>query len=199
MAHFLPIECTLTNGSRLRLRSLQPTDASASIALRKANAHDGPYLLRMPDEVSSDVDAAAADYQRSLSDPGELSLGAFAVLGDGHEQLVGLLRCVAGGKRRIAHVGNIGISVALASRGTGVGTRMLHACIAWACEHPVLHRLTLEVVSQNTGAKRLYERMGFVVEGVRPRQIQQSPGVFLDDEIMGLWLDDVRNARAKPV
>lgn len=192
MAHFAPVTSTLADSTRLRLRAMQPTDAEASIALRVANAQDSPYLLRLPDEVPRDVGGAAADYQRSLDDLGELSLGAFVLHAGEREELVGLLRCVSGTKRRIAHVGNIGLSVLADYRGRGVGREMLLGCIAWACEHPVLKRLTLEVVAANTRARALYERVGFVAEGVRVRQIQQSPGEFLDDIIMGLWLDDVR-------
>lgn len=199
MAHYAPETRTLADGTRVRLRAMQPTDAAASIALRVANAEDSPYLLRLPEEVPRDVGGAAADYLRSLDDPGELSLGAFVLGPRDEEQLVGLLRCVAGTKRRIAHVGNIGLSVLQAHRGKGVGREMLLGCIAWACAHPVLRRLTLEVVSPNTRARALYERVGFVAEGVRVRQIQQSPGEFLDDVIMGLWLDDVRESMASRV
>jgi ribosomal protein S18 acetylase RimI-like enzyme len=55
-------------------------------------------------------------------------------------------------------VQNVGITVA--HRGRGLGTCLLHQALEGFRNHG-LRRATLEVTAQNTGALRLYERLGF--------------------------------------
>jgi ribosomal protein S18 acetylase RimI-like enzyme len=47
-----------------------------------------------------------------------------------------------------------------------LGTALLRQARDWAAAHG-LHRLALTVMAHNTRAIRLYERMGFAVEGRR--------------------------------
>jgi ribosomal protein S18 acetylase RimI-like enzyme len=64
------------------------------------------------------------------------------------------------------HVGELGMGVRKDLRGQGIGTRLLDATLARvrACG---LERVELEVYSLNEPAIRLYEKRGFVVEGVK--------------------------------
>ena len=49
-------------------------------------------------------------------------------------------------------------------------------------------RLELTVECVNTGAKHLYEKNGFIVEGVRPKSMKVN-GKFVDEYYMGKILD----------
>jgi len=53
------------------------------------------------------------------------------------------------------------LAVAASMRGKGVGTRLLEAVFAFAREGG-FHAVALDVVDTNPGARRLYERMGFM-------------------------------------
>lgn len=65
-----------------------------------------------------------------------------------------------------AHVLEInGLAVAPAAQGRGVGRRLVDGAVAEAARRGAT-KVTLRVLGQNTGARRLYERRGFVVEGV---------------------------------
>ena len=66
------------------------------------------------------------------------------------------------GRRSIGHV--IGMMVRPESRGRGIGTMLLEACIAEA-RHAGLELLTLTVTAGNDAAIRLYERHRFVAYG----------------------------------
>jgi ribosomal protein S18 acetylase RimI-like enzyme len=46
----------------------------------------------------------------------------------------------------------------------------------------------LHVRSSNAGAISLYTKMGFVVEGVRTKQIKLGPDSYLDNIAMALWV-----------
>lgn len=84
-----------------------------------------------------------------------------------------------------AHVRQVqGLAVAPARRGAGVGAALLAAADRRCAEHGV-RRLTLRVLATNAPARRLYDRAGFVVEGV-------LRGEFVVD---GREVDDVLMAR----
>jgi ribosomal protein S18 acetylase RimI-like enzyme len=85
-----------------------------------------------------------------------------------------------------AHVVEIqGISVAPSVRRAGVGTLLLHKALE-AAETRGATRIRLRVLGSNPGAQALYERCGFVVEGV-------LRGEFVLD---GVPVDDLLMARA---
>jgi len=57
----------------------------------------------------------------------------------------------------------------------------------WAGKNGIV-RLELTVECVNTGAKHLYEKNGFTVEGVRPKSMKVN-GRFVDEYYMGKILD----------
>jgi aminoglycoside 6'-N-acetyltransferase len=59
---------------------------------------------------------------------------------------------------------DLGVAVAEGWRGHGVGTALLQAAETWARERGA-ERMSLELDAENTGALRLYERMGYVTWG----------------------------------
>jgi ribosomal protein S18 acetylase RimI-like enzyme len=84
-----------------------------------------------------------------------------------------------------AHVCEInGLAVDPAAQGRGVGRDLVETAVRVAANNGAT-KVTLRVLGPNTGAKRLYERCGFVVEGV-------LKGEFILD---GQPVDDVLMAR----
>lgn len=70
---------------------------------------------------------------------------------------------------------HLGISVASAARGQGVGTALMLAGEAWARERGA-ERMELSLDSHNEGALRLYERLGYEVHGLSmDKVIEPSP------------------------
>ena len=62
------------------------------------------------------------------------------------------------------HINNLAVTPA--SRGAGAGTALLHAVLREGARMGA-RRATLEVRQSNEAARRLYERLGFSVAGVR--------------------------------
>jgi ribosomal-protein-alanine N-acetyltransferase len=79
------------------------------------------------------------------------------------------------------HINNLAMRPAY--RGRGIGTALLQHVLAEAAQLGA-HRATLEVRASNTGARRLYERLGFYVAGTR-RNYYSSP---VEDALI-LWRD----------
>jgi ribosomal protein S18 acetylase RimI-like enzyme len=125
-------------------------------------------------------------------DPDRPFLGRFGtdnvlVAVDG-EELVGSL--VLGpwspleSSRHVAEVN--GIAVDPDRQGEGIGARLLDAAIARVRERGK-RRLVLRVLSTNAGARRLYERHGFELQGGH-REAFLLGGVYVDDLLMALDL-----------
>jgi ribosomal-protein-alanine N-acetyltransferase len=73
-------------------------------------------------------------------------------------------------------------------RGRGIGTALLQRVLAEA-RRLGARRATLEVRASNKGARRLYERLGFYVAGIR-RKYYTEP---VEDALI-LWRDDAEVA-----
>ncbi|MCW2884888.1 MAG: hypothetical protein QOE54_6850 [Streptosporangiaceae bacterium] len=87
-----------------------------------------------------------------------------------------------------AHVRQIqGLAVDPTERRRGLGRALLDAALDEARRQGAI-RVTLRVLSVNTNARRLYESLGFAVEGVLPREFLIE-GTFVDDIVMGRPLD----------
>ncbi|MGV1008297.1 MAG: GNAT family N-acetyltransferase [Dermatophilaceae bacterium] len=75
--------------------------------------------------------------------------------------------------------------------GHGFGTEATRLVRDFAFEQLGLHRLTLEVFDHNPRARRVYEKCGFIVEGVR-RDAQRIDGIWHDAIDMALLDSDPR-------
>ncbi|MFJ5263757.1 GNAT family N-acetyltransferase [Streptomyces sp. NPDC088387] len=70
-------------------------------------------------------------------------------------------------------------------RGRGLGTEATRLIVGHGFEELGLHRISLEVYGDNPRARRVYEKVGFVVEGVR-REASLRDGVWVDEVLMGV-------------
>jgi ribosomal protein S18 acetylase RimI-like enzyme len=85
------------------------------------------------------------------------------------------------------------LAVSSGARGRGIGEALIHACAVRARDRGK-RRLVISVTSDNVSATRLYQRLGFVVEGVR-RDALRWDGRWHDTIVMGLLAPDWRAAR----
>jgi putative acetyltransferase len=83
-----------------------------------------------------------------------------------------------------AHIGLLGIALLPEARHRGLGAQLLQAAIdkSWARG---LTRIELSVRADNLNAKALYERFGFVHEGLQ-RRASLVGGIYHDAHAMAL-------------
>jgi RimJ/RimL family protein N-acetyltransferase len=82
------------------------------------------------------------------------------------------------------HIGVLGIIVAERFRGQGIGTRLFRAVIDEAIAHfEGLRIIELGVFSNNTNARRIYEREGFTEYGILPMGVRHR-GQYVDHVLM---------------
>lgn len=88
---------------------------------------------------------------------------------------------------RIAHNrhSQIGINIMQAYQGKGYGSEAIEWIVDWGFRHANLHRIEIGAFEWNDGALRLYERLGFVVEG-RKREVAWHDGQYMDVVEMGM-------------
>jgi RimJ/RimL family protein N-acetyltransferase len=86
------------------------------------------------------------------------------------------------------HRATLGMGILRAYTGRGHGRRLLEVLIQWARDEARLSWIDLGVFSGNAPARRLYERMGFVMLGVREDAFHLDAGPAIDDVLMVLRL-----------
>lgn len=70
-------------------------------------------------------------------------------------------------------------------RNRGLGTDALRTFLTYGFEHIGLHRISLEVYAFNPRARRVYDKVGFVAEGVL-RQALRYDGEWIDAVVMSI-------------
>lgn len=159
------------------IRSAEPEDAAALSALiGSEGVFEGTSQLPMM-PVASRVE------RFSKIDPAGLLLVA-CTPANGQSTIIGMvgLHLVQPGLRR-AHVRGLGISVAREWQGRGVGDRLMQAAIHWADQWAGILRVELTVLRDNQRAIKLYERHGFITEGIMRGHILRD-GVYADTQMM---------------
>lgn len=182
--HFpAPRDIALPDGRLVTVRCAVPDDAPALIECLKRVGGESTYLTfgsegRGLDEVE----------QRAVLAEAHAKDNALALVALEGDRIVGNLFFEGGNRSRIRHGGEFGISVLQEFAGKGVGRAMLEMLIAWAEQSGVIRKLDLRVRSDNLAAIRLYERLGWKIEGRITRDLFVD-GVFHDALYMGRHVD----------
>ncbi len=156
-----------------------PADGAEVLGLYERVLAEERWFISSPEELSMDGDTMGAQI-------GWLNRRENCCFMTGRlkRELVGAVRLTGGDMARTRHVARLEIFVAASVRGGGVGRALMHAVIAWAEDSPRLSKLSLNVFDDNERAVRLYERMGFVVEGRRPGEYRERDGRLRGDVLM---------------
>lgn len=86
-----------------------------------------------------------------------------------------------------SHVGVLGIGIEEQYRGKGYGTKLLRKTIEHAKSISRLEKIELTVFESNERAIKLYESLGFTVEGKRLKS-RKMDGAYDNEIEMGLFL-----------
>ena len=165
------------------VREAVPQDAQQFADFLSIVGKETPFLVG-----DGSVDMTTEELARNLGDLYESPNNVLMVtLVDG--RIVGTASVSASGKRRMEHLGEIGISVLKDYWGFGLGSLLLEELIAWSREGGIIRRLELTVQHRNQRAIHLYEKMGFVTEAIMPRGAKTDEGEFLDVQLMSIMVD----------
>lgn len=170
------------------IREATATDAEWKLDhIRRLIADPGSNTPLLPQEIATTV-AQQAELFASARSRGDL----FLVAEVGTER-VGELNLRRGVRPAFRHTLLLGISIDQAWRHRGIGTALMAHALAWAEADRSVRRIELFVYATNAPAIRLYQRHGFVLEGVRRNAVFDGTA-FIDDWIMARYVGGAAEA-----
>lgn len=190
-----PVEAKLRDGRVVLIRVGGPDDAAALLAYMQRCLPDiAPFVAMDADEFTITEAGERGWFETQQASPGAMTLLAFA-----GQEVVAVLNCSCrSGRRRVAHIGHLGMSSGKAYWGSGLGGAMLAAMIDWAERHPVLELLELDVFADNERALALYRGSGFVQSGVVPGRGRFADGSRKDGVMMYRRVDGTLSGQPRP-
>ena len=179
---------TLRDGRTATVRPIQTSDAPFLRALTRAVVQAGDGVVMGASDLPADDDSVAERIRERTSGEATNRLTLTAWL---DEHMVAEASVHRLNLSLIRHTALLDIQVHPDVQELGLGRALMQRLIDWAAhfdDDPVL-RLELYVRADNTRARRLYESLGFEVEGIRRAFVRLPDGTFVDDIVMGRLLD----------
>lgn len=175
---------TANDGRRWTLRPGRPTDGRALAKLFADVRTEGRWLITTPGAISETSEAFWI---------GELIRAeeSMVLVAEADGDVVGNVLVSVDRGRATEHIGVLSICIAADWRDVGIGTELVAGAQAWARERG-LRKLSLGVFPDNERAIAVYERRGFVREGVR-RQQYRSNDEFRDELLMAWFPHEARD------
>ena len=168
---------TARDGRRWTLRPGRPTDGRALARLFAEVRKEGRWLITTPGSISEPSEAfwiseliRAAEHLVLVAEADGEAIG---------NVLVSVDRGVA-----TEHIGVLSITIADGWRDVGIGSELVTGAQRWARERG-LRKVTLGVFPDNERAIAVYEKRGFVREGLRRQQFRS--GDQFRDEVLMAW------------
>ncbi len=164
------------------IRPVEPNDAESYNA----------FIRRLADEPNNGVTFHPSEFTVTVAEAREriesmLALDNCMIFVAVNADNIVVGECSGSASQRLAKQHNVGLGLSVDQdwRRLGVGRSLMNAIIAWAEANPMVHRLELEVFTDNIKAINLYIQLGFIVEGTR-RNAFVKYGNFKDAYMMSM-------------
>jgi putative acetyltransferase len=134
--------------------------------------------------IISERATRSEDYIRGMSEYDHALVAE--VEKDGLKKVVGMIFMVVNKNSRLRHSGSIGIMVHADYQGKGIGTALFKKVIDLADNWLMLVRLELGVFVENDRAVKLYQSLGFQIEGTKKYAAIRN-GEYADEYLMARY------------
>ncbi|WXR60310.1 GNAT family N-acetyltransferase [Peptostreptococcaceae bacterium AGR-M142] len=166
------------------------------IVIDKADLNDALELINYMKKVGSESDFLTfgeGEFDQTIDDI-KYSIkesitkdNILYIVAKHNKKIIGNLKLSASQRPRILHVGEFGISVLKDYWGNKVGKELLLYMIDWAKSGNMIKKINLYVRTDNHGGIKLYEKLGFKIEGTTTRSYFID-NKYYDSHLMGLEL-----------
>lgn len=173
----------LESGKCLVLREANINDAEAMLEYLNIVGGESDNLLFGANEFRLTVEQEEK-YIESMSE----NDNALMAIGIIEGQIVSIAQIAAAPRQRIAHNGELAISIKKEYWSMGIGTEMMKLLIDFAKSTGVIKNISLGVKSDNEKGIKLYEKMGFEKVGIH-RNFFNIDGKYFDEILMDLYLE----------
>lgn len=173
----------LKNGELISIREATALDAKEMLAYIHTISGESDFLTFGEGEFNMSVEQEEAFLNQFLKQD-----NALFIIAELDGKIVGNLSFAGGAMSRIAHTGELGVSVLKQYWGRGIGTALMDYLISWCKETGIIRKVNLKVRSDNHMAIYIYKKLGFQEEGLITREFYVD-GRFYDSVVMGLGID----------
>jgi RimJ/RimL family protein N-acetyltransferase len=167
------------NGLNYTIRSAFEKDAKELSDLRLKIDGETENLDRQQGEAF--IDEQGFQQIIKIDSENERNVFLVAVVDD---RIVGFSRCEGNQLKRFAHKVEFGVCVLKEFWGYGIGKNLLKQSISWADSNGI-KKITLNVLETNEKAVKLYQNLGFDIEGILKNDKILSDGQYYNTIVMG--------------
>jgi RimJ/RimL family protein N-acetyltransferase len=172
----------LKNGEELLIRKANPEDAEDIIEYLNIVGGESDNLLFGKNEFTLTVEQEREHIKAvNCSEKGCMLIGRI------NGVIASVVSLSGYGRERIAHRGEIAVSVREDFWNSGVGTAMINELIYFAKKTANIEVIGLNVKSDNVNAIHLYERLGFKKIGTFEKFFKIN-GKYYNSDMMNLYL-----------
>lgn len=168
----------------LLIREAEISDASEVRALLDQIGQESSFTSLDENGLSISESEMQIFIDKQAQSENQITLLAFL-----NDELAGIINITADQRPRVRHIGDIFLGIKKSFWGSGLGSILMEEAIEWAESSGVIRRLQLTVQKRNLAAIHLYEKMGFITEGLQERGACIERGEFLDVYLMGKLID----------
>ena len=169
----------------LLIREAEVEDATELIALLDQIGHESSFTSLDENGIAMSESEMQRFINKQAQSDNQITLLAYL-----NEELAGVINITADQRPRVRHIGDIFLGIKKAYWGNGLGSILMEEAIEWVQSSGSIRRLQLTVQKRNTAAVHLYEKMGFIIEGLQERGAYIEGGEFLDVYLMGQLIDE---------
>ena len=162
------------------IRPIEENDAESLWQMMSALDAETKYMMYETKERMKNIDRIKSTIKEAVT-----GNNLFLVAEADHE-IVGYISAQKGILRRVKHSAYIVVGIRAAYQRQGIGTSFFKQLDKWADEKGVT-RFELTVMCINDAARRLYEKNGFVVEGIKKNSMVVD-GTYVDEYYMAKLL-----------
>ncbi|EEM01914.1 GNAT family N-acetyltransferase [Bacillus pseudomycoides] len=167
------------NGINYTVRSAMDKDANDLSKLRLQIDGETENLDREEGEGFIDTTRFEEIIKTDTESPRNLFLVAVV-----NDRIVGFSRCEGVYLKRFSHKVEFGVCVLKEFWGYGIGKNLLKESISWANANDI-KKMTLNVLETNDKAIKLYEKLGFEIEGILKNDKRLADDKYYNTIIMG--------------
>lgn len=163
------------------IRQVRIEDAQQLIELVNTIAGESENLTFTSGEFTLSLEQERSYLQQIIDHDG------IYLVAEAEGQIIGLATCQESSRSRTAHRGELSICIRRSWWHRGVGSTLMERLLEQASQKG-LRKIDLEVREDNVHALRLYEKFGFLREGIHRRMFCDGDR-FVDGLYMGRFLD----------
>lgn len=167
------------NGKNYTIRSAVASDAEALPQLRVQIDGETENMDREKGEGFISITGFEQMIKEDTESPRNLFLVAVV-----DQQIVGFSRCEGKNLKRYSHKVEFGVCILKDYWGYGIGKNLLKESVIWADSNGI-KKMALNVLETNDKAIKLYQSLGFEIEGILKNDKILSDGNYYNTIVMG--------------